>query len=40
MRAYRFPQTETERMTVISRFGGVDFRTHSPLFPAHGITLP
>ena len=28
MRAYRFPQTETERMTVISRFGGVDFRTH------------
>ena len=28
MRAYRFPQTEAERMTVISRFGGVDFRTH------------
>ena len=28
MRAYQFPQTEIERMTVVSRFGGVDFRTH------------
>ena len=28
MRAYQFPQTEVERATVVSRFGGVDFRTH------------
>ena len=28
MRAYQFPYPETEQMTVVSRFGGVDFRTH------------
>lgn len=28
MRAYQFPQTETEHTTLVSRFGGVDFRTH------------
>nr|WP_297170992.1 hypothetical protein [uncultured Agathobaculum sp.] len=28
MRAYQFPQIETEHTTVISRFGGIDFRTH------------
>ena len=25
MRGYRFPSTETEHQTVISRFGGADF---------------
>ena len=28
MRAYQFPYPETERETVVSRFGGADFRTH------------
>lgn len=28
MRGYRFPSTETEHQTVISRFGGADFRSH------------
>lgn len=28
MRAYQFPFPETERETVVSRFGGADFRTH------------
>lgn len=28
MRAYQFPQPETVRETVVSSFGGVDFRTH------------
>lgn len=28
MRAYHFPYPEIERQTVISRFGGADFRTH------------
>ena len=28
MRAYRFPYPEVEQTTVVSRFGGVDFRTH------------
>ena len=28
MRGYRFPSSETEHQTVISRFGGADFRSH------------
>ena len=28
MRAYQFPQPETVHETVVSSFGGVDFRTH------------
>lgn len=33
MRAYRFPQPETVRETVVSSFGGVDFRTHPTKLP-------
>ena len=28
MRAYQFPQPETVHETIVSSFGGVDFRTH------------
>ncbi len=28
MRSYEFPYPETEQQTVVSRFGGIDCRTH------------
>ena len=33
MRAYQFPQPETVQETVVSSFGGVDFRTHPTKLP-------
>ena len=33
MRAYQFPQPEVVQETVVSSFGGVDFRTHETKLP-------
>ena len=36
MQSYEFPYPEAEQQTVVSRFGGIDFRTH----PTKGFPVP